>query len=361
MARIGVMTFLHNGNVGSALQAWALQTVLTDLGHEVEDIDYRPSKAEKLRNLLRSGNSPALVLDGMRKRRAPSYSGAKREHERFIRERLRLSPVCADRAALARVAARYDLLLCGSDQVWSPVWLNPAYFLDFTDKPRVAYAPSLGVRTALSRRKRARLAALTAPFQAISVREKEGAELLEAITGKRPVVLPDPVALLPRERWLTLAGDAENVENAEKTEPYLLCYFLGDRPDYWAAVAEIAKRENLAVRVIPRTQAACQAGYPLLEDVSPEAWLRQMNGAAHIVTDSFHGAAFACVLNRPFTVLRRYREDDPESKNSRIDQLLRMLELTDTAHVDWEQVNARLAAERERALGWLADATNIQK
>ena len=44
MARIGVITFLHNENYGSTLQAWALQQALADLGHEAEHIDYRPSR-----------------------------------------------------------------------------------------------------------------------------------------------------------------------------------------------------------------------------------------------------------------------------------------------------------------------------
>ena len=60
--RVGVMTFLHNDNFGSTLQAWALQRALTELGHEAEHIDYAPSRFEKLRNLLISGNSPRLVL-----------------------------------------------------------------------------------------------------------------------------------------------------------------------------------------------------------------------------------------------------------------------------------------------------------
>ena len=46
MARIGVMTFLHNENYGSTLQAWALQRTLRDMGHLAEHIDYRPSQME---------------------------------------------------------------------------------------------------------------------------------------------------------------------------------------------------------------------------------------------------------------------------------------------------------------------------
>ena len=350
MKRIGIMTFLHNDNYGSALQALALQRAVTELGYGAEDIDYRPSRAEKLRNLIRSGNSPSLVLEGMRKRRVPSYGATNDLHERFLRDHLALSQPCADRAALKKAAGQYDALLCGSDQIWSPVWLNPAYFLDFTDKPRVAYAPSLGVRELPAPKKRRRMARLLEGFSAVSVREEEGAALLQALTRTKPEVMPDPVILRTREQWQALAQPSGG------QAPYLLCYMLGQQEAYWRTVSELAARLSLPVLVVPKTQAAYQAGYELAEDVSPDRWLGLLDGAAHIITDSFHGAAFACILNRPFTVLRRYREDDPESKNSRIDQLLRMLGLTDTADPDWNDVNARLAMQRERAMVWLRGA-----
>ena len=70
MARIGIMTFLHNDNYGSILQAWALQNAVRSLGYDAEHIDYVPSQTEKMKNLLCSGNSPRLILDGMKKRSA---------------------------------------------------------------------------------------------------------------------------------------------------------------------------------------------------------------------------------------------------------------------------------------------------
>ena len=70
MTRIGMMTFLHNDNYGSILQAWALQQTLLEAGYDAVHIDYAPSKLEKIRNLLLSGNSPRLILEGMRKKSA---------------------------------------------------------------------------------------------------------------------------------------------------------------------------------------------------------------------------------------------------------------------------------------------------
>ena len=51
MTRIGMMTFLHNDNYGSILQAWALQRTLQDMGFDAVHIDYAPSRQEKIRNL----------------------------------------------------------------------------------------------------------------------------------------------------------------------------------------------------------------------------------------------------------------------------------------------------------------------
>ena len=350
--RTGVITFLHNENYGSTLQAWALQKTLARLGCDAEHIDYRPSQAEKVRNLLRSGNSPALILDGLRKRAVKAgQTGARAKaasFDTFYAQHMRLSPVCRDRAALKKQAAKYDLLLAGSDQVWSPVWLNPAYFLDFAapGQPCAAYAPSLGVETMPAGRKARMMKRLLARFGHISVRETEGARIIAALTGATPPVLPDPVMLATREEWLALA------EPYGHDKPYLTCYFIGDRPDYWEAVRRIAAEKSLDVVVLPVTDNAYQQPYTLAAGLSPQAWLGCLAGAAHVVTDSFHGTAFSCLLGRDFTILRRYSEDDPESKNSRIDQLMRSLDISGDDR-DWAAIDARLAELRREGTAYL--------
>ena len=350
MTRIGVMTFLHNDNYGSILQAWALQRTLLDLGFDSTHIDYAPSKQEKIRNLLRSGNSPRLILEGRRKKSATGkmHGG----FDEFRKAHIRTTAACRDHAALAKAAEDFDVLVCGSDQIWSPVWLNPAYFLDFSDKPKVAYAPSLGVREITSRGKQRKIARLVKRFSAVSVREQEGASLLVEMRGVEPTVQPDPVMLIPKEKWQAVMD-----LNVPK-EKYILCYFIGDNPSYWETVRAVAAQEQCAVRVIPRTEGARNAGYSLEEDVPPQRWLGLINGAAHVVTDSFHGATFSAILNKECTIVRRYREDDPESKNSRIDQLLRNLGVSSLNNADWHVVNTNLAARAEAAKAWLTDAIN---
>lgn len=354
--RVGIMTFLHNDNYGSALQAYALQRALRTLGAEAEHIDYAPTPREKLRNLLRSGNSPRLVLEGMRKRGVRAREeGAQRKADSFApfyQANVRLSPRCGDHAALARQAEVYDLLVCGSDQIWSPTWLNPAYFLDFAMKGqrRVAYAPSLGVKTLPNPRKQRHIQELLRGFERLSVREQEGARLLETLLpGAQVPVLPDPVCLLTRAEWLELA------RLPGRKHPYVLCYFLGESPEYWQRVERLRERTGLRVKVIPLTAEAYRQPYDLCEGLGPQEFLGYVAEAAVVCTDSFHGTTFSALFQRPFEVFRRDREDDPASRNSRVDHLLRQLGLDqDMEEIPWEDVAARMGAMRRTGLNYLS-------
>jgi hypothetical protein len=253
-----------------------------------------------------------------------------------------LSPLCRNRKELAEISRMYDLLLAGSDQIWNPVWLNPAYFLTFADKetPRIAYAASLGVSTLPKASKIRKIRRWTRGFRAISVREQEGADLLKQMTDREAVVMPDPVCLLSAEEWNGIAG------KAPEGEPYLLCYFIGSNPEYWRRVLTLERDTGLRVLVLPVTADSYRSGYELLDGAGPETFLAAIRDADMFLTDSFHGMVFGTMFGTRTEVLRRYREDDPESKNSRVDQFRRlaaekgMAELRETGR-EWLRENLK--------------------
>ena len=324
MAGIGIITFLHNDNYGSALQAYALQRTVQELGYECFHLDYQPDRMEKIRNLLTSGNSPKLILEGIRKREVKTgQSGARRKGEEipaFYRRRMQLSSPCRNRKELHKESKECDLLLCGSDQIWNPVWLNPAYFLTFAEKsiPKVAYAASLGVSRLPKAAKVRKIRRWTKDFRAVSVREQEGAVLLEKMTGRKASVMPDPVCLLSAEEWKEIAGAAPG------NRPYLLCYFIGSNPEYWERVRSLRQETGLRVLVLPVTAESYSSGYELLDGAGPEAFLAAVENAACFCTDSFHGLVFGTLFGTRTEMIHRYREDDPESKNSRVDHFRRL-------------------------------------
>lgn len=320
LPKAGILSFLHNDNYGSILQAYALERVVEGLHVSAEHIDYLPSQAEKVRNLISCGNSPQLILDGMKKR---GTTGAAQRHaamDAFRENRLHLSKRCTCKADLRRMAASYDVLIAGSDQIWSPTWMNPAYFLDFArDLPKIAYACSLGVSVMPEGRKARKMKKLLEGFQSLSVREDEGADLVRTMTGREVKVMPDPVLLLTPEQWLEMA------ENREMGKGRLLVYMIGENTSYWDTVRRTAKVLGLRPLVIPMTEESREQQMEWIDGLSPEGFVGLFAGSSYVITDSFHGAMFSTIFSKHHTVLRRYDDQDPESKNSRIDQIQRIL------------------------------------
>ncbi len=342
--RVGIITFLHNDNYGSSLQAYALQRVIREMGYDCEHLDYRPDSREKIRNLLESGNSPKLVLEGIRKRKVRSeQDGARRKNAAipaFYEKHMHLSKVCHNRRELKEAGRSYDFLICGSDQIWNPTWQNSAYFLPFAadSQKKIAYAASFGVSTMPAERKVRRIRNWLADFHRISVREIQGADLTEKITGKRPDVMPDPVCLLSRESWEEIAP----CRKAE--EPFLLCYFIAENPSYWERAKALAEENRLRMIVVPVTAESFDRGDERLEGAGPLEFLSALRGAAMVCTDSFHCLAFSTILGSNCVVCRRDRDGDPESKNSRIDSFRKLA------------AEEGIPALRDRGLAWLREA-----
>ncbi|MBR6165296.1 MAG: polysaccharide pyruvyl transferase family protein [Clostridia bacterium] len=325
MARVGVITFLHNENYGSSLQAYALQRTIRDMGFDCEHLDYQPDRKEKIKNLLLSGNSPKLILEGIRKKSVKAgQQGAKEKSiaiPAFYARRMKMSSACRNARELREQSMGYDALVCGSDQIWNPVWLNPVYYLNFAPEKtkKIAYAPSLGIRTMPPAGKIRKIRRWMRGFSAVSVREEEGAKLMEQMTGMRPDVMPDPVCLLSRKEWEEIAAPGP------EGSPYVLCYFIGTNETYREKVRQISREEGLRILEIPVTAEGYRSGFELLEGIGPEAFLGAIRNAACFCTDSFHGLVFGTILNVRTEVMRRYREEDPESKNSRVDHFQRII------------------------------------
>ena len=355
MKKAGIITFLHNNNFGSTLQAYALQKSIADIGYDCVHLDYRPDTKEKILNLLRSGNDLKLVTEGMKKRSVQTgQAGARMKSESFdmfYGKHMKLTSVCRNRTDLKKQSAEMNILVCGSDQIWSPVWLNPAYFLDFAAEGqyRIAYAASLGVEHLPERRKIRKFRKLLKDFGPVSVREQEGAALLKEMTGLKAAVMPDPVCLLTREEWEKIS------EAPERKAPYILCYFIGESEQYWKQVDELQMRTGLEVVVLPVTAASYERPYSLADGASPEKFLGYVRDAAYVCTDSFHCALFSLIFGKMPRVFRRYREDDPESKNSRIDHLYRSLAISFDTEEPPASLRSSLDVLRNKGLTWLRE------
>ena len=97
---------------------------------------------------------------------------------------------------------------------------------------------------------------------------------------------------------------------------------------------------------------------------SVESWLDSFASADFVLTDSFHGTAFAINFNKPFIAF-----GSKERGQARFLSLLRMFGLENrlvdnledakkacTEPIDWDDVNARLAKYRKESLDFLTHA-----
>ena len=149
--KLAILTQPLGHNYGGLLQAFALQQVLMELGHEVETLDRReqPSWHLQLRLGLRqlwplvTGRSRYATRDAL-------YHDKNLQLLAFRAQYLKNSVPLETSQALQRYLERKDFaaIVVGSDQVWRPRYSPhlPDYFIGFPSQlPRISYAASFGV------------------------------------------------------------------------------------------------------------------------------------------------------------------------------------------------------------------------
>ncbi len=294
--KICILTQPLHTNYGGLLQAYALQQVLRELGHEVLTEDRRTNRYSPLRRLIRSKVMRRLTLQ----RPYPSEAEVSRIREytdRFIAKSIATTVAIesTDKSALAHYG--FEGYVVGSDQVWRKEYSEGIenYFLDFApeESRKVAYAASFGLPqweygAAQSRR----LSQLAQRFDVISVRERDAVELCRNHLGVDATQVLDPTLLLDREQYLSLAEDDMGCEIRQGG---VASYLLDSDEGKEAAVERIATEIGAEVNNLAAAKGAV---------VPPvAAWLKGLSTARFIVTDSYHGVIFALIFNRPFVAI----------------------------------------------------------
>lgn len=322
--KIAILTWLHNGNFGTVLQAYALQRYLRNEGYDVQNIDLLPSVIQKTKNLIKQGNSPILFLEkweGFQAKKAcPNPEVLKVRYERtdkFLETNFNLTKRFSKFTDLKSIKNSFDVYICGSDQIWSPTYFSPSYFFDFTDddKKRISYACSFGVSD-MTKSKADRTKRLIERFDAVSVREASGQKIVFELTGKQAVVNVDPTMLLTAEDWNTV------VSKRLIAEDYMFCYFLSYNKVYWEKAISESKARGLKLVLVPTTKESYSIDGAIIADAGPSEWLSLIKHASLVATDSFHGSVFSIIHRKNFMVFKRFDDSKKESRNTRVYNLL---------------------------------------
>lgn len=374
--KIGILTQPLLNNYGGLLQNFALQQVLMGMGHEVETVDWHPVKPGKLHSqlsLLRAW----LFRKKYKNREKPRYQLTSAESaligkntRNFVECYINVCHMKANKAddfyAIDKMN-NYQAYVVGSDQVWRPRYnssMIPAMFLHFVERnnvKRVAYAASFGTSAwEFSPQMTVKCACLAKRFDLITVREKSGVTLCREHLGVDAAThVLDPTMLLNRE-------DYEKVVLAEK-EPKsagtLFHYILDPSEEKRSLIEQLAIEMSLKpFTIMPKCQLENRTKWDVkhrIEDCvfpSVTSWLRGFMDAEMVVVDSFHGAVFSIIFNKPFWVIGNKKRG-----NARFESLLGMFGLEDrmiepgqkvgwNAPIDWERVNEIREKEKERCV-----------
>lgn len=104
-----------------------------------------------------------------------------------------------------------------------------------------------------------------------------------------------------------------------------------------------------------------------LFEIDPEGFVNLIRKAEFICTDSFHGSVFSILNHKRFITFERFKNDDKNSRNSRIISLLSQTGLTDRRFqgdilsqmfkpIDYNLVEEKIEEMRKKSLEYLSDA-----
>lgn len=335
--RIGILTYHFSENFGALMQAYGLRQWLINQGHDVEFVNYHPRYVEEGGDFEQIFN-PArfrrnlkiayLRLSTLQRRLFGSRLQTE-QFETFRREVLgvtgpRLESQAEVEAFFASAEGRFDVLVCGSDQIWNPSaqkGLDAVYFLAMSDAAgarHVAYAPSFG-KGSLDPSFDGEVRRYLSGMDGLSVREQSGVDIIRRITGREAVCVPDPTILL---------GDFSGLLNAAEEVPagHVFCYALRTGEGI-REVAEVVAASTGAPIASPynvhrRWREIGETVYP-----SPAGWVAMIEKSSLVVTNSFHGTVLSILLKKPFLTVGL-----PGAKgglNERVRNLLQQLDLMD--------------------------------
>ena len=317
--RIGKITLDGFYNYGNILQSYALQEVLLRYSDRVETLwhesdNFLPriwwkwSWKEFVKFLVDWKGFRRDFLNGHTGREMVRQSRIKMFCDRYIHIRYSV-------AELKDLDAEYDCFIVGSDQVWNYHFTNlKDSLLTFAEKgKRLSYAASICTPVVPPKIEK-ELCEGFRGMRAISVREEEGAEFVQRISGCHAEVHVDPTMLLTAEEWRAVARKPQWCSE----DDYLLTYFLGKRPD---VIDQIAKEYSLSV--VNLLDDSVFDHY--VTDVAEFLWL--IDHAKLFYTDSFHGTVFSILFRTPFVVCNRMGDSTSEKMSSRIDTLLQRFDL----------------------------------
>ena len=372
--KIAVLTYNFNNNYGGMLQAYAMLESLKKLNHEPEHI-LVPSINLSRKAILKQYIKKYFLSHLSNKWRDDGQKSLREKNTRYFIEKYitpKTKPVYTSQHFSKITKNNYDAYLVGSDQVWRAKvyrYIDYAFFgfVKSDDPILMSYAASFGVDTwDYTDEQTSRFKKQIQRFKGVAVREDSGVELCKQYFDKEAVHVLDPTMLLAPKDYRKLIEQENEPSNLGK----LLTYIL-DLNEEKQSIIDMASTElgleTFQVNLKPKEKINNieDTIYPTVT-----SWLKGFDDAEYVITDSFHGCAFAIIFNKPFIAY-----GNKARGMARFNSLLKMFGLEDRLivskeqittdkikeKIDWDSVNSKLTEYRKISNDYLLETLKENK
>lgn len=311
------ITLHDTDNCGSSLQAYALQRFLLDHGVENEIIDYVPAYTQNNGHPLKTFIRKVIFFRDSVQRT--------KKFRRFMEKNLRVTRQRYTTLRQLRAdPPQADCYITGSDQLWNSMYAcgrDPAFYLDFIDGKKLAYAISLG-REKIPENNLNNVREYAKGFSWVSVREFSSVEQIRPAVDCPVAHVCDPVLLNPAEMYDEILAPRQILE------PYVLVYLAqGVDVQILEKCIQMARERfgsQIKIVSIGTYRKKCDCDYHM-KDVSPGEFLSLIFHAEYIVSNSFHATVFSLIYQKQFATIV------PGENGARIRDILVKLEIGEHA------------------------------
>lgn len=259
-----------------------------------------------------------------------------------------------------------NYFLAGSDQIWNPNYIKPTMLLSMApkNKIKIAYGSSIGVSNIPNKMKSFYKKYINR-FDYIGIREKSSLKIINEISDINAKVVVDPSFLLTKKDWEKIAKKPHLIK--EKKE-FIFCYFIGNAKKHEEEINKFGQNNKLPIYCAMSENKIKYSFENLIIDIGVEEFIWCILNAKYIITDSFHATALSINFNKNFYTYKRFNDNDFNSQNSRIYDLINYFKLNNNLElpenslnnirykINYEKINRVLEKVRKESINFLLNA-----
>ncbi len=362
--KIGILTFHNAPNAGAILQAYSLQCILENMGHEVEFIDIRYKYKYTYKQFIA-------------KKRAVIFRKWANEFHRWkynkkginiwnkilhksIRSYYNYEEIKNDPPV-------YDVYIVGSDQVWNfRKEIQPLYLLDFVPrgKKKIAYSVSMG-QCLLEDTLKEEFKNYLIGFNALSVREDKTCTYINDLLKDENLYVEkcvDPTLLVMRSCF---DGIKQSICKRNKM---VVSYLLNELNDSEVRIfLSWCRSHDFELVNLRNPDTGMFIPHVRNIIVNPQQWISYISDSEYVICGSFHATVFSLIYHKQFIVVES-EQQRKQGGNLRVRSLLEPLGLSNRIIekindiaisnildivIDWAHVDNLLNIERNKSIEFL--------